>query len=248
MSTTICYFSATGNTKYVASKFNPDNLISIKEINKGEKEIPSDTDRLGIFYPVYCGSIPYPVEEFISTYLAQRDNSSLGYIFLVSTCGLSQLAAASICDRALQNIGLNISYASSLVAPDGYLPLCSVPDNEKVRKIKEELDKKILKIKEETEREEIKLPHFFPFSRLIAKVAKKANTPKKPNKNLILDESKCIGCSLCVSSCPMDNIYILDNKAHLQDRCISCFACYHICPKNAYNYKKRIGQYKGIEK
>lgn len=48
------------------------------------------------------------------------------------------------------------------------------------------------------------------------------------NKNL------CIGCSLCVKDCPVNNIKIQDKKAFIKEQdCIKCGHCVAICPKKA---------------
>lgn len=56
---------------------------------------------------------------------------------------------------------------------------------------------------------------------------------------VIFKEDICKGCSLCVSVCPTDIIYLADRingKGYRpatvtdQDKCISCAACARICP------------------
>ena len=52
--------------------------------------------------------------------------------------------------------------------------------------------------------------------------------------NILIDEEKCIGCSLCVNDCPNGYLYLEDQKAHTRKTgCIECGHCYAICPKNA---------------
>ena len=43
----------------------------------------------------------------------------------------------------------------------------------------------------------------------------------------------CIGCGLCVRSCPMNNLAINDGKATASDKCAMCYRCLNICPKQA---------------
>lgn len=51
---------------------------------------------------------------------------------------------------------------------------------------------------------------------------------------IIIDEEKCIGCSLCVKDCPNAVLYLENGKAHTRDSgCIECGHCYGICPQGA---------------
>lgn len=49
-----------------------------------------------------------------------------------------------------------------------------------------------------------------------------------------IDLSQCIGCALCQSDCPANNILITDQKANIKFQdCIKCGHCVAICPKSA---------------
>ena len=49
-----------------------------------------------------------------------------------------------------------------------------------------------------------------------------------------VDESKCVGCSLCVRDCPSGLIFLENGKAHARESgCIECGHCYAICPQHA---------------
>ena len=51
---------------------------------------------------------------------------------------------------------------------------------------------------------------------------------------ITVDESKCIGCSLCVRDCPNGLLYLENGKAHSRNSgCIECGHCYAICPQHA---------------
>lgn len=57
----------------------------------------------------------------------------------------------------------------------------------------------------------------------------------KMNKHeILIDKSKCIGCSLCANDCVAHNITIENQKANvIANDCIMCGHCVAVCPKSA---------------
>lgn len=55
------------------------------------------------------------------------------------------------------------------------------------------------------------------------------------NEDYIVDPSACIGCRICISSCPVEAISMTeDNKAWIDpEKCILCGACVASCPMDA---------------
>jgi iron only hydrogenase large subunit-like protein len=52
--------------------------------------------------------------------------------------------------------------------------------------------------------------------------------------SVLLDESKCTGCTTCLKHCPTEAIRIRGGKAHINpDRCIDCGECIRVCPHKA---------------
>jgi len=52
--------------------------------------------------------------------------------------------------------------------------------------------------------------------------------------SVLLDESKCTGCTTCLRHCPTEAIRIKDRKAVIdQARCIDCGECIRVCPNGA---------------
>jgi len=60
---------------------------------------------------------------------------------------------------------------------------------------------------------------------------------------LVLDEEKCIGCSLCTEVCPHAVFEMRRNKARIVDfnACIECGACVNNCPSNAISVTPGVG-------
>ena len=52
--------------------------------------------------------------------------------------------------------------------------------------------------------------------------------------SVILDEEACKGCTVCVTTCPVEAIRVRDGKARiLAERCIDCGECIRRCPNHA---------------
>ncbi|WP_378955775.1 FAD-binding protein [Pelosinus sp. sgz500959] len=68
-----------------------------------------------------------------------------------------------------------------------------------------------------------------------------------------VNKEECIGCSVCVSTCPFGAIVMEDGKAVITDACTVCGACVDVCPVSAITLKvekKEISinkaDYKGV--
>jgi ferredoxin len=54
-----------------------------------------------------------------------------------------------------------------------------------------------------------------------------------------VDESKCVGCGICVDKCPIEAVSLTDGKPYDdKHKCIGCGVCVHHCPENARTLKQ----------
>jgi len=44
---------------------------------------------------------------------------------------------------------------------------------------------------------------------------------------------KCVGCSICVKTCPFGAIELVEGKAVIGEKCTMCGACVEACPVGA---------------
>ncbi|MBO7304403.1 MAG: 4Fe-4S binding protein [Clostridia bacterium] len=65
--------------------------------------------------------------------------------------------------------------------------------------------------------------------------------------SVLLDESKCTGCTTCLKRCPTEAIRIRDGRATINsERCIDCGECIRVCPHKA---KKAVcGKLAGMDR
>ncbi|HIJ59876.1 MAG TPA: electron transfer flavoprotein subunit alpha [Nitrospirae bacterium] len=50
---------------------------------------------------------------------------------------------------------------------------------------------------------------------------------------IIIEQDKCIGCAVCIESCPYSAIVMTDEKASINEYCQLCRACLNVCPEGA---------------
>ncbi len=245
MNTIIALHTGTGNSLYLAKRIPDAEIHFIDEFLSGSYSLPEDTERLGIIFPVYCWGLPSPVREFITKVLGNRDNSSLGYVFGLATCGAFPLYTLNDLSSSLSDVGIALSYGNAFRFPDGYLPLQKkAVGKEMTERMAREAEPRIIKAIEDITEERIRLPRRGPGWRLVRKLSMASMKPGKNNDLSI--SSGCTGCGTCASICPMGNITMENGRPVSGDSCISCFACYHRCPENAIEYRKAVGQYRGL--
>ncbi|MGH4037813.1 MAG: EFR1 family ferrodoxin [Sphaerochaeta sp.] len=245
----IFYFSATGNSKYVASRISKatgDEIIAIdhclKENNLSFKA--ADNENIGIIVPSYSSELPIIVDEFLEKVHLTRDGS--GYNFAVVTFGMNAGATDFCLKKAMNKKALSLDGIFSVRFPDTYSPIFDVSDKKMVKKRLDEaepvIDDIINKIKSTSKGNFItkNAPH--GISSLIHKFMYEN---KRKTKKFTVDDS-CIGCKLCAQKCPVDAIEMQNNRpVWVKEQCVLCFGCLHRCPQHAIQYgdTKKHGQY-----
>ena len=52
-----------------------------------------------------------------------------------------------------------------------------------------------------------------------------------------VDQDTCTGCGICADECPVDTIYLEEEKAEIDmDHCIRCGRCHDACPEEAVRH------------
>ena len=228
---TILFFSATGNSLYVALTLG-DETKSIPQLErKGVYEIEDDV--VGIVSPVYGLNLPLLVQRYLSKAKFKAD-----YIFGVLTYGLFSGAAANQLLKALEANGNKLHYAADLLMVDNYLPRFKVED-EIAKSPQKNIDAHLARIKRDIENRTHSIPHQNILRRMASTIFSSVMmSPKRMNntdtKFSVTD--KCTSCGTCARICPVSNI-VVEEKLTFLHHCESCFACIHNCPTGAIEMK-----------
>lgn len=74
----------------------------------------------------------------------------------------------------------------------------------------------------------------------ITKSLKKNNIIVNKKGRITIDLEKCIDCGACVSLCPTEALYLVENNQleFIEDKCIGCLLCIDSCPRHAIEENK----------
>lgn len=132
----IFYFSATGNSRYVAERIaaaTGDETISIPDCCKSDRFSFDETDKtVGIVCPTYSWGLPSIVQEFLEK-LTLRSRPS--YLWFAATYGTTPGQTGRFAEDILKRSGLTVSAKFSVQMPDTWTPLFDLSSKEKVQRI-----------------------------------------------------------------------------------------------------------------
>ncbi|MDE7163730.1 MAG: EFR1 family ferrodoxin, partial [Clostridia bacterium] len=230
------YLSGTGNTQHCVQKLVhllDENAMAIPIESSDAVNLLSQHDFIVLGYPVQFSNIPVIVRDFI------KNNSDLWKgkkVLCVATMGLFSGDGAGCSARLLKKYGAKVVGGVHILMPDA---VCdskmlkkSLSEN---REIVKRADLKIEKYATEIKNGNFPKDGLHFYDRIAGCIGQRfwfqGKTKKYTDKLKI--NNNCIGCGLCVKSCPMQNITLLNNKAIASNRCTMCYRCISLCPKQA---------------
>ena len=227
---TICYFTATGNSLYVARRIGGRMLSIPKQMRQDSIEI--EDDAVGIVSPVYVGGMPKMVREFL-----RRADIKTDYLFYIATCGTG--GSFSQLSEIAREQGLDFKYCNIIVMADNFLPMFEIQDQI------ETLPAKNVEAHLSAILEDINAREERPLDRsggrspagMFMKMLEKKVLRSDAAQDYIVNEN-CVHCGICAKVCPAENITVTGDKVIFSDRCEVCYACVHNCPQNAIHLKK----------
>ncbi|MCY1151237.1 MAG: EFR1 family ferrodoxin [Sphaerochaetaceae bacterium] len=246
----VFYFSACGNSKYVAAqiaKETDDEIFSIDNCFK-ENNLTFDLNniqRVGIVSPVYFLGIPNIVRDFLDKVVFL--NYSNSYFYTVITYGSTTGSASAFIEKALKNKLINLNASYCVRYPDTFSPIFDLTNEQsnlkKINKAENKIPKIVNSIIKKTSKNFIKnrLPYNLVVNHYYSSYKKNNDT-----KTFTVEDS-CISCGLCENKCPIDAIELKDGKpVWIKKSCVMCLGCLHRCPVSAIQFgpkTKNHGRY-----
>lgn len=228
----IFYFTATGNSLYVARQLADEGteLISIPQMIKQGK-FDFEADEIGIVYPIFGQMPPNQVRKFLS-----KAKLDAPYRFAVLTYGNGKMVATSLFDKLSKRLGKPFHYVTSILMVDNFLPAFDMNEQIKIdKRIPESLAKIQTDLKEQKHWiEPAESPDFKPFRAFLA--SRGLNIEEgylmRSEKCFVIKDN-CIGCGVCTQVCPRGNYELSSQGVKTQGDCDFCFACIQNCPQKA---------------
>ena len=261
----VLYFSGTGNTKFIAKKFEnrlskKDYFVDCVSVENMSPEKVEIYDLLIFGFPVYGYDMPVFLKEYVGNITIP---SSKGVI-LFSTIGYNGGNSLTRAAKLFQDKGFLVIGSREFLMPGNDGLIISKKNSKNARRV---LDKDygnskaiessvkgiVKKIDElsngNIEEKDVRLPKkrilyciITPIMRFVFFLFEKIFT-----KKFRADES-CIDCGLCEEICPADNISIENGEVKFKDNCYFCLRCINQCPAEAIQitrYTKGKFRFKG---
>lgn len=225
----VFYFTATGNSLYVAKQLF-ENPISIPQLKTG---CSFEDSTIGIVCPVYCGEVPKIVLRFLKDTKFKTD-----YLYMVLTYGKDDSDSAEFTFRQCKQFGLCFDYIATVKTVDNYLPAFDMAEETKIDKGSQARISEVIGDIKNRKRE---IPPATDAGRRLHKQVAAMNRifPSFNNGSALKITEKCSGCGICERVCPIGNISIAGGKAARKSKkCEFCLACAQNCPSGAILLKK----------
>lgn len=240
------YFSGTGNTKYCVRRFvkeydqnASDYAIENAQALEAVKEM-KESEILVFGYSVQYSNLPKMVNDYVTEHVALWKNKK---VFIIATMGLFSGDGAGMLARLLTKYGAEVVGGLHLRMPDSIcdekvLKHTDEEDKETITKSEAKIDNAVQKLKEGHPTKE-GLGFFYHAAGLFGQRLYFYNKTRSYSEKLKINANQCIGCGLCASRCPMQNIVMKDNAetkkktAVALGKCTMCYRCVNQCPEKA---------------
>ena len=246
------YFSATGNSKYIAELFCLNSSSACHSI---EEDVDYDNliiseDIICFCYPVYGSRVPRLMREFVIKHMESLNNKKL--VIFCTQMYFSGDGARAFTDIFPRGF-IEVIYAEHFLMPNN---VCNVfitplPGKETIQRYLSKADIKMQTVCDDIANGVIKKRGFNRISRALGLI-QGTFFPRieKWAQERVWVDNDCNKCQLCVSICPTHNFDYNGDTVETKNNCMMCFRCINKCPQKAIAvslHGKVKRQYKGVE-
>lgn len=227
----IFYFTATGNSLFIAKQFSEEPLSIPQELKKGEQAY--EADEIGFVFPDYTASAPMIVREFL-----QKNSFKATYMFTIVTYGAHHVEVCAWWDRFAKEHGVTFQYIRPILMVDNFLPTFDMNEQMKMDK---HVDESLAVLLEEVgARKQFIEPSdlgFFANNPEMLEQRRNSRFSNTADQLIELRADRCVECMTCERVCPHKNFSLTGEGVRFGGRCEFCLACVHNCPQKALTLK-----------
>ena len=245
------YFSATGNSKYIAELFCRHTGSACHSIEEKTdfNELMASEDIIGFCYPIYGSRVPRLMRDFVATHTQSLENKKI-IIFCTQMGGSGD--GARVLTDILSCTDSDVIYAEHFLMPNNVcnlfiLPLAGAKTTQWYLK---NAQKKMRAVCADIRNGVVKRRGFNPVSRALGLIQGSFMPGiERRAKNKVWISEDCDRCGLCVSICPMGNFECSNGKVETKNNCMICYRCINKCPQKAiavFLRGKAKKQYEGV--
>ena len=236
----VLYYSATGNTRYVAEiiaeKLGDETLDLLERIRTGDTSVIRSKKPFVICSPVLVCEMPL----FLMAFLKKLKVAGNRKVYFVFTCGGYSGISGTLAKTIARKKNMLYMGHTEIIMPNNYVANTHYGANDRdeilfrIENAKYTAQSIALKIKNG---KTIKGRYVFQFEKIVTLPFTPLWTRFKQPCEPFHASDKCVGCGKCVSVCPINNIRLnADKKPEWNAPCAHCMACICNCPTKAIDY------------
>jgi len=226
----VFYFTATGNSLFIAKQLSDAPLSIPQELKK--TELHYEADEIGFVFPDYAASAPMIVRRFL-----EQASFKAEYMFSVITYGNASVCVSEWWQKFAEETGVTFHYIKPILMVDNYLPVFDMNEQILIDKHTDESMAEIIKDISE-QKAYIEPSDMGPFfTEEILDEMREHHFTMTADGLLELRADRCIQCMTCEKVCPHKNFSLADQGVVFKGQCEFCLACVHSCAQKALTLK-----------